>query len=157
MKKCRPLERIGSMPEGQGPNNQPPPNQPEPNQAHSQSAHRTTGRPHEGGNENMEQPHRPIRRGRAVLQEYARTHKTSDQTKKPPNETQPTTKQPDKAKQATDQNTKATQTPSVPTGTPRLGGYALRKSYLWLYSREDKAFSRVARTESRGQLGGEFE
>ena len=67
-----------------------------------------------------------------------------------------TTKNNNKAKQATDQNTKATQTPSVPTGTPRLGGYALRKSYLWLYSGEDKAFSRVARTESRGQLEGKF-
>ena len=63
------------------------PNQPEPNQAHSLSACRTTGRPREGGDENMEQPYRPIRRGRAVLQEYARTRKTSNQTKNHPTKT----------------------------------------------------------------------
>ena len=116
---------LGVCHKNKDPTNQPPtaqpkptkPHQPEPIRAHSLSACRTTGRPREGGDENMEQPYWPIRRGRAVFQEYARTCKTSNQKNpKAPNTTQPTTEQPNKTQQTTDQHTKATQTPSVPRG-----------------------------------------
>ena len=67
----------------------PNPTKPKQGQAYSLSACGTTGRTHLGGNENGELPHRPIQRGGAVRQEYAR----ASQDKKKNNPTKPTTNQ----------------------------------------------------------------
>ena len=66
-------------------NKKPNPTKPKQGQAYSLSACGTTGRTHLGGNENGELPHRPIQRGGAVRQEYARA--SQDKKKKQTNQT----------------------------------------------------------------------